>query len=239
MRSPISPMLNSKAAPQLSKAAPQLPATKSTAWRSMVAPYLKPDGRRALMQLLTTGLPFIAIMAGMLVALNYGFVASMLLFPLGAVLVVRLFIFQHDCGHGSFFASRWANDLLGWVLGVITLTPYTFWRRAHAAHHASTGNLDRRGVGDMTLLTLSEYQALPLRRRLAYRLYRHPLVMFGAGPAWMFLIHQPAASCIAATDWRALCPAAGNPSIAQGIGTTPCRATTDGGHRPTRRRHRA
>ena len=161
--------------------------TAAFAWRTMVAPYTQPDARRALMQLLTTGLPFLAIMVGLLVALDHGILAALLLLPLGAALLVRLFIFQHDCGHGSFFASRWMNDLMGLALSVVTLIPYSFWRRGHAMHHASSGNLDRRGVGDMTTLTLEEYRALPLRRRLAYRLYRHPLVMFGAGPAWLIL----------------------------------------------------
>jgi len=126
----------------------------------MVAPYVKPDARRALIQLLNTGLLFLAVMAAMLVALDHGILAAMLLFPVGSTLLVRLFVFQHDCGHGSFFASRWANNLLGWVLGVLTLTPYTFWRSNHAIHHASAGNLDRRGVGDVTTLTLPEYLAL-------------------------------------------------------------------------------
>lgn len=157
-------------------------------WRAMVAPYLQPDGRRAAIQLLNTVLPFLAVMAGALAALDHGFPVAMLLLPVGAFLLVRLFMFQHDCGHGSFFAARWANDLLGWGLSVLTLTPYTVWRADHATHHASNGNLDRRGVGDVTTLTVTEYLALPRWRRLAYRLYRHPLVMFGAGPAWMFLI---------------------------------------------------
>jgi omega-6 fatty acid desaturase (delta-12 desaturase) len=159
----------------------------ATALRAMVTPYLKPSPRRALFQLATTGLPFFAVMTVMMVALNYGILAGMLLLPVGAALLVRLFIFQHDCGHGSFFASNWANGLLGRGLSLLTLTPYSFWRRDHAMHHASTGNLDRRGAGDVTLLTLAEYQALPLRGRIAYRLYRHPLVMFGAGPAWLIL----------------------------------------------------
>ncbi|MCF3945161.1 fatty acid desaturase [Acidiphilium sp. AL] len=154
----------------------------------MVAPYLRPDARRALIQLVNTGLPFLAVMASMFVALDHGILAAALLFPVGAVLLVRLFMFQHDCGHGSFFAARWANDLLGWVLGVLTLTPYTSWRGSHAIHHASAGNLDRRGIGDVTTLTLPEYLALPKWRRLAYRLYRHPLVMFGIGPIWLFFI---------------------------------------------------
>jgi omega-6 fatty acid desaturase (delta-12 desaturase) len=151
---------------------------------------MRPDARRALIQLGTTGLPFVAVMAFMLAALDRGFAAGLLLLPVGAMLLVRLFMFQHDCGHGSFFAARWANDLLGWVLGVLTLTPYTAWRAEHAMHHAGSGNLDRRGIGDVTTLTLAEYAALPARGRLAYRMYRHPLVLFGIGPAWLFLIRH-------------------------------------------------
>lgn len=156
-------------------------------WRALVAPYLEPSPRRALMQLLNTALPFLGVMSGMLIALNYGVLAGMMLFPVGALLLVRLFIIQHDCGHGSFFKSPWANGLLGRSLSLLTLTPYAFWRRDHAMHHATTGNLDRRGAGDVTLLTLTEYRALPLPRRIAYRLYRHPVVMFGVGPAWLIL----------------------------------------------------
>jgi acyl-lipid omega-6 desaturase (Delta-12 desaturase) len=157
------------------------------ALRALVTPYLAPSPWRAWMQLLNTALPFLGVMTGMLIALDYGVLPAMLLFPVGALLLVRLFIIQHDCGHGSFFKSAWANGLLGRALSVLTLTPYAFWRRDHALHHATTGNLDRRGAGDVTLLTLAEYRALPLIRRIAYRLYRHPLVMFGVGPAWLIL----------------------------------------------------
>ncbi len=156
----------------------------------MIAPYLKPDARAALIQLFTTILPFLAVMAGMFVALHFGILAALLLFPVAAILLVRLFMFQHDCGHGSFFRANWANNLLGWVLGVLTLTPYISWRRDHAMHHASMGNLDRRGIGDVTTLTCDEYLALPRWRRLGYRLYRHPLVMFGVGPTWLFIIRN-------------------------------------------------
>ena len=99
---------------------PQSPAEPN--WRAAITPYVTPDMRRALVQLATTALPFILIMAAMLVALHYGILAALLLFPAAAMLLVRLFMFQHDCGHGSFFKARWANDLLGWVLGVLTLT---------------------------------------------------------------------------------------------------------------------
>ena len=156
----------------------------------MVAPYLKPDGRRALIQLSNTALPFLVVMTGIMAGLAWGIWWVLLLVPAAAFLVVRLFMFQHDCGHGSFFPARWANDLVGAVLGVFTLTPYRSWRGDHAIHHATAGNLDRRGVGDVTTLTLDEYLALPTRRRIAYRLYRHPLVMFGVGPAWLYLISQ-------------------------------------------------
>ncbi|MGH7103050.1 MAG: fatty acid desaturase, partial [Acetobacteraceae bacterium] len=91
-------------------------ATNAAAWRAMVAPYLKPDGRRAVMQLLTTGLPFLAVMAGMLTALEHGILAATLLAPPAAILLVRLFMFQHDCGHGSFFAARRVNDRIGQLL---------------------------------------------------------------------------------------------------------------------------
>jgi len=107
-----------------------------------------------------------------------------------AAFLVRLFAIQHDCGHGSFFRSRRANDLLGRIIGVATLTPYAFWHRRHALHHATSGNLDRRGVGDIETLTVREYQALPFARRLAYRFYRHPLVMFGIGPSYQFFIRH-------------------------------------------------
>ena len=158
------------------------------AWRALVAPYMKPSPKRAVFQLLNTGLPFLAVMAGLLTALHYQILLGLLLLPAGAMLLVRLFIIQHDCGHGSFFASNWANGLLGRALSLLTLTPYTFWRRDHAMHHATTGDLDRRGKGDVTILTLAEYRALSFPRRMAYRLYRHPLVMFGVGPAWLILL---------------------------------------------------
>jgi omega-6 fatty acid desaturase (delta-12 desaturase) len=97
---------------------------------------------------------------------------------------------QHDCSHGAFFRHRLANDWVGRVIGVLTMTPYGHWRRTHAMHHATSGNLNRRGLGDVDTLTVREYRELPLWRRLAYRLYRHPLVMFGIGPAYLFILQQ-------------------------------------------------
>jgi omega-6 fatty acid desaturase (delta-12 desaturase) len=138
-------------------------------------------------QLLNTGLPFLALVAVLFYgAGRCGWAVLPLAVP-AAALLVRLFMIQHDCGHGSFFKSRRANDLLGRTLGVLTLTPYAFWRRSHAIHHATSGNLGRRGIGDITTLTVREYLALPAWRRLLYRIYRHPLVLFGVGPTYLFV----------------------------------------------------
>ena len=104
--------------------------------------------------------------------------------------LVRLFMIQHDCGHGSFFRRRVANDWVGRVLGALTLTPYDHWRRSHAIHHASSGNLEQRGIGDITTLTVREYLALSRWRRLGYQLYRNPIVMFVIGPAYLFIIQH-------------------------------------------------
>jgi len=104
--------------------------------------------------------------------------------------LVRLFMIQHDCGHGSFFRQRSANDWVGRILGALTLTPYDFWRRNHAIHHASSGDLSRRGIGDITTFTVREYLSLSRWGRLRYRLYRNPIVMFGVGPAYLFLVRH-------------------------------------------------
>jgi omega-6 fatty acid desaturase (delta-12 desaturase) len=104
--------------------------------------------------------------------------------------LVRLFMIQHDCGHGSFFRRRATNDWVGRVIGAVTLTPYDVWRSSHAVHHASSGNLERRGIGDITTLTVQEYLALPRWRRLGYRLYRNPIVMFVVGPAYLFILQH-------------------------------------------------
>ncbi len=159
-------------------------------WRAIAAPYSRPDSKRAIAQLLNTGLPFLVLMAALLYGTGRcGWAALPLAIP-AAALLVRLFMIQHDCGHGSFFNSRWTNDLLGRTLGVLTLTPYAFWRRNHAIHHATSGNLDRRGVGDVTTITVREYRRLSTWRRLRYRIYRHPVVLFGLGPAYLFVIRH-------------------------------------------------
>lgn len=147
-----------------------------------------PDRKRSVAQLLTTGAAFCALWVGMWLAMEHAYWLTLLLGIPAAAFMVRLFVIQHDCGHGSFFRSALANNMVGRILGVITLTPYDYWRRAHAAHHATSGNLDRRGIGDINTLTVAEYRGLGRWGRFAYRFYRHPLVMFGLGPVYLFVL---------------------------------------------------
>ena len=134
--------------------------------------------------------------------LYFGYWISLLLVVPAAGFLVRLFMIQHDCGHGSFFRSKWLNDWIGRVLGVLTFTPYDFWRHTHAVHHASSGNLGRRGMGDIDTLTVAEYLALSWWGRLRYRLYRHPLVMFGLGPIYMFVLQHRLPVGLMRDGWR-------------------------------------
>lgn len=148
------------------------------------------DRKRSVFQLLNTALPFALLCSAMWFSLDYGYWMTLLLAVPTAGFLIRLFIIQHDCGHGSFFRSRVWNDFLGRAISVLTLTPYGYWRRSHAIHHASAGDLDRRGVGDIDTLTVREYRALPLLGRIRYRLYRNPLVLFLIGPPYLFMLRH-------------------------------------------------
>jgi len=153
--------------------------------------YREPSSARSIAELAITALPMAALWAAAWLVYYFGFWwASLFISVPAALFLVRLFMIQHDCGHGAFFRHRLVNDWVGRTLGVLTLTPYDFWRRTHAIHHASSGNLDRRGIGDIDTLTVREYQARSRFGRLRYRLYRHPAVMFGIGPAYLFLLQH-------------------------------------------------
>lgn len=156
-------------------------------WTAVLAQYRQPNPVRSIFEIAATAVPFVALWALTAIAVLHGHWWGLVLTVPAAGFLVRLFILQHDCGHGTLFTRRSLNDWIGRVIGVFTLTPYDYWRRTHAVHHATAGNLDKRGIGDVTTLTVAEYRALPWWGRLRYRLYRHPLVMFGFGPAWLFV----------------------------------------------------
>jgi omega-6 fatty acid desaturase (delta-12 desaturase) len=155
-------------------------------WAQILARYRDPNCARSIFEIAITLAPFVALWTLAWAALHLGYWwFSLLLAVPSAGFLVRLFMIQHDCGHGAFFRHRFANNWVGRVIGVLTLTPYDFWRRAHAIHHASSGHLERRGIGDIDTLTVNEFLARSFWGRLRYRAYRHPFVMFGIGPAYL------------------------------------------------------
>lgn len=149
-----------------------------------------PRPSRSSWELAITLIPFLVLFAAIAVAVQAGYFVALAATPVAGLFLLRLFIIQHDCGHGAFLPSRAGNDWIGRALGVLTLTPYDCWRRAHALHHANTGNLDARGFGDVDTLTVREYRERSLWGRITYRLYRHPVVLLGIGPAYLFLLRH-------------------------------------------------
>ena len=162
----------------------------SRSWAQILASYREPSCVRSLLEIVITVLPLVLLWMLMWASLDIGYWLCLLLSVPAAGFLVRLFMIQHDCGHGAFFRQRVVNDWVGRVISVLTLTPYDWWRRTHAIHHAHSGNLDHRGIGDIDILTVREYLALSRSQRLLYRLYRHPLVMFGIGAVYHFVLKQ-------------------------------------------------
>lgn len=157
---------------------------------SVSAPYSRAQPARSAVQLtLTLSLWLGSYLAGLTLA-NRSMVGSAVAAIVASAFVVRLFMIQHDCGHRSYFRSHRANDMLGFWLGVLTMTPYRCWRRFHAQHHSSSGNLDQRGLGDIHMLTTQEYDALAPTQQRLYRIYRHPLVLLLIGPPLLFILRQ-------------------------------------------------
>jgi acyl-lipid omega-6 desaturase (Delta-12 desaturase) len=159
-------------------------------WATLLSGYRDPSPRRSTFELVVTAGAFALSWLAMWATLGIGYWLTLLIAVPAAGFLVRLFMIQHDCGHGTLFRKRATNDWIGRVIGTLTLTPYDFWRRSHNIHHASSGNLELRGIGDIETLTVREYGALSRLGRLRYRLYRHPLVMFGLGPAYLFLLQH-------------------------------------------------
>jgi omega-6 fatty acid desaturase (delta-12 desaturase) len=171
-------------------------------WSRLLARYRDPDVRRSVRELAVTALPLAVLWLLAWLALERGWWWAILLTVPAAGFLVRLFMIQHDCGHGAFFRNRIANDWVGRAIGVLTLTPYDHWRRTHAVHHATSGNLDRRGPGAIHVLTVQEYFGLPPVRRWLYRLYRHPWVLFGLAPTVVFLLQNRLPLGFMRAGWR-------------------------------------
>lgn len=160
------------------------------AWKAIVAEYQEPSFWRASWQIVNTLGSYVILWGLMYLSLRISWWLTLPLAILSGGLLVRAFIIFHDCGHGSFFKSRMANDFWGFVCGVLTFTPYYHWRWEHALHHATSGNLDKRGVGDVWTLTVQEYLESSRWKRFAYRLARNPFILFVIAPIYVFVIEQ-------------------------------------------------
>ena len=166
---------------------PEMPARD---WMRILSTYREPIHWRSIWEIGVTAVPFVAFLS--LAWVLYGvspWLALLLTVP-SAAFLVRLFLIQHDCGHGAFFRSKTANDWVGRVIGVLTLTPYNVWRKCHAIHHAGSGNLDERGIGDIHTATVKEYQAMSRWGKIRYRMYRHPITLFALAPAYLYFLQN-------------------------------------------------
>ena len=163
-------------------------------WRTMIAEYQRSSLWRSIWQIINSFVPYLLLLYAMYRSLEVSYWLTLILAVPAAGFQVRTFIIFHDCGHGSFFRSQKANDIVGMVSGFFTLTPYFEWRHNHAIHHATGSDLDNRGVGDVWMLTVKEYLGRSRWGRFVYRFYRNPLVMFVIGPLFMFLVSHRFAS---------------------------------------------
>jgi acyl-lipid omega-6 desaturase (Delta-12 desaturase) len=164
--------------------------TEGPFWREALAQYARPRLWHSLLNIATSVVPYMALSVLMYLALDASYLLVLALAIPAAGFLLRTYIVFHDCAHGSFLPTKRANVWAGIVLGLVVYQPFLSWRHSHAVHHATAGDLDRRGVGDVLTLTVAEYRASPWQRRLGYRLFRNPLVMFGLGPIYA-LVLQP------------------------------------------------
>ena len=164
--------------------------TDNAAWKEIVLKYQKPSTWRALWQIINTIVPYAACWYLIHLSLAVSWWLVLPLAVLAGALLVRVFIIFHDCGHGSFFQSRSANDLVGFLAGILTFTPYYHWRWEHAIHHSNAGDLDKRGTGDVWTMTVQEYLESSRWKRFAYRLARNPVILFIIAPLFLFILRQ-------------------------------------------------
>lgn len=159
-------------------------------WQDIVARYNQPDALRSTWQIINSLVPFIALWILMAYSLQVGYWLTLLLAVPTAGFLVRLFIIFHDCCHGSFFKDNRANELVGIFLGLLVVTPFYQWKRDHSIHHATAGDLDRRGTGDVMTMTVAEYMVLPWYKKFGYRILRNPLILFTVGSLIDFVLLQ-------------------------------------------------
>lgn len=163
---------------------------KARDWVKVLAAYREPSTLRSSYELAVTLGLFVGLWALAWWSLSVSGWLAFAIALFNGGLLLRLFAIQHDCGHAAFFKNRTLSDWIGRIIGVLTLTPYDVWRRTHSMHHSSSGNLGRRGMGDVYTLTVTEYREAGFWRRLQYRLYRNPIVLFGLGPGYLFFLQN-------------------------------------------------
>ena len=178
----------------------------TSTWKEVVARYQQPSLWRSVWQIVDTLVPYAVLWVLMYRSLAVSYWLTLPLAILAAGFLVRVFIIHHDCGHGSFFKSQKANDVCGFITGVLTATPYHLWRWEHAVHHAGSGDLDRRGLGAVWTLTVQEYLEASRWKRFAYRMERNPFVLFGLAPSILFIVlHRFSSAEASKRDRHSVC----------------------------------
>ena len=174
--------------PSLSKADKLLPSVKE--WKKIVDPHTKPSTPRATWQVVNSIGSYIALWVAMYFTLAISYWLTFTIALLAGAILVRVFIIFHDCGHGSFYKSRRANNIIGFISGIFTFTPYSHWKWEHSIHHSASGDLDRRGTGDVWTMTVDEYLGSSLGKRFIYRSMRNPFILFIFAPLYLFIIRE-------------------------------------------------
>ncbi|HWR75389.1 MAG TPA: fatty acid desaturase [Bacteroidales bacterium] len=157
-------------------------------WMEIISRYNKPDPLKSWWQIINSAGSYLILWVIMVKSLEISYLLTLVLSVFAAGFLVRIFIIFHDCGHGSFFRSKRMNTVVGIITGLFVFTPYHRWHRDHHIHHQTVGNLDKRGTGDVMTLTVDEYHNLSGWKRFVYRLYRHPLFLFGISPILLFVV---------------------------------------------------